>query len=75
VLIGAPSTQWWVQMATAIIFGLAFATLLTLVVTPCLVTLPHVMRQSWRPTLARLGLGRLGLGGGTGSGAQPHPAE
>jgi multidrug efflux pump len=32
---GAPSTQWWVQLSTAIVFGLAFATLLTLLVTPC----------------------------------------
>ncbi|MCB9988241.1 MAG: efflux RND transporter permease subunit [Rhodospirillales bacterium] len=32
---GAPSTQWWVQLATAIAFGLSFSTLLTLVVTPC----------------------------------------
>lgn len=31
---GAPSTQWWVQLATAIVFGLAFATILTLIVTP-----------------------------------------
>lgn len=35
VTFGAPSTQWWRQLATAIAFGLAFATLLTLVVTPC----------------------------------------
>lgn len=32
---GAPSTQWWVQLATVIVFGLAFATILTLIVTPC----------------------------------------
>ena len=32
---GAPSTQWWVQLSTAIVFGLSFSTLLTLVVTPC----------------------------------------
>ncbi|MAZ76214.1 MAG: MFS transporter [Micavibrio sp.] len=32
---GAPSTQWWVQLSTAIVFGLGFSTLLTLVVTPC----------------------------------------
>ncbi len=31
---GAPSTQWWVQLATAVAFGLAFATVLTLIVTP-----------------------------------------
>jgi multidrug efflux pump len=34
VLIGAPSTQWWVHLSTAIVFGLGFATLLTLFVTP-----------------------------------------
>ena len=34
VLVGAPSTQWWRQLSTAIVFGLGFATLLTLVVTP-----------------------------------------
>lgn len=31
---GAPSTQWWVQLSTAIVCGLAFATVLTLIVTP-----------------------------------------
>jgi multidrug efflux pump len=31
---GAPSTQWWVHLSTAIVFGLGFATVLTLVVTP-----------------------------------------
>ncbi len=34
VSIGAPSTQWWVQLSTAIVFGLSFSTVLTLVVTP-----------------------------------------
>ena len=33
---GAPSTQWWAQLATAIAGGLSFATLLTLILTPCL---------------------------------------
>ncbi|MEX0954223.1 MAG: efflux RND transporter permease subunit [Rhizobiaceae bacterium] len=32
--INAPSTQWWIALSSAIVFGLAFATLLTLVVTP-----------------------------------------
>ena len=31
---GSPDTQWWVQLSTAIVFGLIFATLLTLIVTP-----------------------------------------
>ncbi|MEO8667274.1 MAG: efflux RND transporter permease subunit, partial [Bauldia sp.] len=34
VTYGAPSTQWWIQLSTAIVFGLGFATVLTLIVTP-----------------------------------------
>src|SRR4051794_34625477 len=32
--VGAPSTQWWINLSTAIVFGLGFATVLTLIVTP-----------------------------------------
>jgi multidrug efflux pump len=39
VSIGAPSTQWWTQLSSAIAGGLTFATLLTLVLTPCLLML------------------------------------
>ncbi|WP_051340677.1 efflux RND transporter permease subunit [Azospirillum halopraeferens] len=35
VTFGAPATQWWIGLSSAIVFGLAFATVLTLVVTPC----------------------------------------
>lgn len=35
----APSTQWWRQLSSAIVGGLAFATLLTLILTPCLLVL------------------------------------
>lgn len=38
-VFGAPSTQWWTQLATAIAGGLAFATVLTLVLTPCLLVI------------------------------------
>ncbi len=39
IAFGAPSTQWWSQLATSIAGGLAFATLLTLILTPCLLAL------------------------------------
>jgi multidrug efflux pump len=39
ISIGGPSTQWWTQLATAVAGGLAFATILTLVLTPCLLVL------------------------------------
>ncbi|MCW8840202.1 MAG: efflux RND transporter permease subunit [Gammaproteobacteria bacterium] len=45
---GAPSTQWWVQLSTGIAGGLTFATLLTLVLTPCLLMLGETMGQRWR---------------------------
>ncbi len=32
--INAPSTQWWIALSSAIVFGLAFSTVLTLIVTP-----------------------------------------
>ncbi len=35
VHVGAPSLQWWQQLSIAIVCGLSFATVLTLVVTPC----------------------------------------
>ncbi|CCN39126.1 Multidrug efflux transporter VexF [Vibrio nigripulchritudo FTn2] len=46
---GAPSTQWWSQLATAVAGGLAFATVLTLVLTPCLLMLGREPKEVSRP--------------------------
>lgn len=46
---GAPSTQWWVQLSTAIVFGLTFATILTLVFTPCALMLRHGFKERGWP--------------------------
>jgi multidrug efflux pump len=54
VSIGAPSTQWWQQLATAIAFGLAFATLLTLIVTPALLKI-RADFSAWRARRAGRG--------------------
>jgi len=48
VNIGAPSTQWWQQLSTAIVFGLVFATVLTLVVTPCSLMVRDNVTAWWR---------------------------
>jgi multidrug efflux pump len=45
ISIGGPSTQWWTQLATAVAGGLAFATLLTLIMTPCLLLLGERTKQ------------------------------
>ena len=47
VELGGPSTQWWRQLSTAIVFGLGFATLLTLLVTPCAL-MARVNVAAWR---------------------------
>ncbi|MEM7498909.1 MAG: efflux RND transporter permease subunit [Pseudomonadota bacterium] len=49
VAFNAPSAQMWTQLATAVVWGLGFATLLTLVVTPA-----ALAAREW--TLAGLGL-------------------
>jgi multidrug efflux pump len=48
---GAPATQWWISLSTAIVFGLGFATVLTLIVTPAaLMGIANVaaLRDRWR---------------------------
>ena len=44
--VGAPSTQWWGPMAQAIVYGLMFATLMTLVMVPVMYQL-QVRATSW----------------------------
>ncbi len=46
ITIGAPSTQWWVQLASAIAYGLTFSTILTLVVTPSALMLRYNFKKN-----------------------------
>jgi multidrug efflux pump len=38
----APGSEWWVQLSGAVVWGLSFATLLTLVLTPVMLAAPKV---------------------------------
>ena len=38
----APGSEWWVQLSAAVVWGLSFATLLTLVLTPVLLAAPKI---------------------------------
>ena len=51
--IGGPSTQWWSQLATAVAGGLAFATVLTLVLTPCMLALKAKLDERKDTSLAK----------------------
>lgn len=45
VEVGGPVASFWVQLASAIVSGLSFATLLTLIVTPAMLMAPHALRN------------------------------
>ena len=44
--VGGPITSQWVALASAIVFGLSFATVLTLIVTPAMLALPESLRRT-----------------------------
>ncbi|MEO1200683.1 MAG: efflux RND transporter permease subunit [Pseudomonadota bacterium] len=53
--IGGITSVWWVQLSTAVVSGLAFATLITLIFVPTMVAMPTIykrryqeIRDSWR---------------------------
>jgi multidrug efflux pump len=46
--VGGPITSQWVSLASAIVFGLSFATILTLIVTPAMLALPQRLRNLFR---------------------------
>lgn len=44
----APGSEWWVQLSAAVVWGLSFATLLTLILTPVLLAAPEVMSARFK---------------------------
>ena len=48
ISVGAPSSQWWTQLASSVAGGLAFATLLTLLLTPSLLMVQANVVRRWR---------------------------
>ena len=54
VEVGGPIASYWVQLASAIVSGLSFATILTLIVTPALLMAPQAIRQLLREIEAHI---------------------
>ena len=48
IAVGAPSSQWWTQLASSVAGGLAFATVLTLVLTPSLLMIQANIIRRWK---------------------------
>ncbi len=52
----APGSEWWVQLSAAVVWGLSFATLLTLVLTPVLLAAPKVASRRFAWLFEKMGL-------------------
>ncbi len=48
ITIGDPTSMWWVQLSTAVCFGLGFSTVLTLFLTPCLLMVPATFKHFFK---------------------------
>lgn len=71
IQVGAPATELWRQLSTAIVFGLTFSTVLTLVVTPCALMFRANLAAWWRRRSAR----RAAESAERRGDALPQPAE
>ena len=54
ISVGGITSIWWVQLSTAIIFGLAFSTMLTLVMIPSMLVLPQNVTAVWGAVRSRM---------------------
>lgn len=66
VHFGGPSADWWVPLATAIVYGLAFSTVLTLFVTPAMLAIEQRYFAKGRKEWGEMGFS---------DGRQASPAE
>jgi multidrug efflux pump len=48
VTIGGPAASDWIQLSTAIVFGLAFSKMITLGLVPAMLALPYQIRERRR---------------------------
>lgn len=58
-IFGSDSTQWWGSMAVAVIFGLMFATMLTLVIVPVMYSLSDSLSVRMNNFWRRVGIANM----------------
>jgi multidrug efflux pump len=74
VSMGSITAIWWIQLSTAVISGLAFSTILTLVVIPIMLVAPHVWSQAFANLWRRIVLMFTRLFGRRSKSVAPAPA-
>lgn len=55
ITFGSPSGQWWAEMATVIVGGLTFASILTLILTPSILMLQANIGRRWQQRRGKAG--------------------
>ncbi|HJW41104.1 MAG TPA: efflux RND transporter permease subunit [Rhizomicrobium sp.] len=83
VTIGGPNGMMWIQLSTAIVFGLAFSKVITLGLVPAMLAAPYRIREQggFFATLANIwrkmtgALGAIRGGRSAHPGAEPQAAE
>jgi len=51
--VGGGSSEWWVQLSTAVVFGLGFSTVMTLIVTPVWLAAPEKIGRFFKRIFSR----------------------
>jgi len=51
---GSSTSDWWVLLSSAVVYGLAFSTLLTLILTPVMLAAPTVLKKRAPAALEKL---------------------
>lgn len=54
ISFGGGSSEWWVQLSTAVVFGLGFSTLMTLIATPVWLAAPETLMLSVNTVVQRV---------------------
>ena len=75
ISVGSITAAWWVQLSTAVIFGLGFSTILTLILIPVLLAFPTVTLKPFFSGLLHLFWRRRGPKHKTPQSGVPHAAE
>lgn len=47
ISFGGGASEWWVQLSTAVVFGLGFSTIMTLIVTPVWLAIPERLSRAF----------------------------
>ena len=80
VTIGGPAASDWIQLSTAIVFGLAFSKMITLGLVPAMLALPYRVRETGRGFTWAMGrawhwVERMGRRGDRDTAPEAQPAE